>query len=330
MDVPKPQPYDSAHGGGDFGHKSAGGSPWKPCETGTVSLVPVMRRFTLRDGIGLNAVQWSDPTRQSGVPMILVHGLASNSRLWDGAARALVDLGHPVLAVDLRSHGRSDKTDVGLDVPSVAHDVADVLETLAGEHPGWARPVVAGQSWGGNIVVQLAASHGELTRGVVAVDGGTITLSKAFPDWEECERTLAPPRLVGMEASRLRGYIRAGHPDWTEEAIDGTMANMEIREDGTIAPWLTFERHIVVLHGLWSHEPSSLWRHISVPVLFTPASKNQDHMRATKAAQIEEAMRILPTSQVEWFEPADHDLHAQYPHRFAQLVHDRTQDGFFS
>jgi len=264
------------------------------------------------------------------VPLLLIHGLASNSRLWDGAAKALVALGHPVIALDLRSHGLSDKTDNGLDVASVATDVADVIDLLVQENAAWALPVVAGQSWGGNIVVQLATSHGHKTRGVVAVDGGTITLSHAFPNWEDCERTLAPPHLVGMEASRLRGYIRAAHPDWTEEAINGTMANMEHRADGTIAPWLTFERHIIVLHGLWSHDPSALWSQIGVPVLFTPASKSHDHMRETKAKQIEAAIAQLPRAGVEWFEPADHDLHAQFPHRFAQLVHQHIQDGLFS
>jgi hypothetical protein len=34
--------------------------------------------------------------------------------------------------------------------------------------------------------------------------------------------------------------------------------------------------------------------------------------------------------RVEWFSPADHDLHAQHPVRFAQVVHSATTDGFFS
>ena len=38
---------------------------------------------------------------------LLVHGLASNARLWDGVARRLAGAGHAVAAVDLRGHGRS-------------------------------------------------------------------------------------------------------------------------------------------------------------------------------------------------------------------------------
>jgi pimeloyl-ACP methyl ester carboxylesterase len=108
---------------------------------------------------------------------VLVHGLASNARLWDGPARHLAQLGHAVVAIDLRGHGHSDKVDHGYSVPEVAHDVADVLLALKSRQKKWDRPIVAGQSWGGNIVVELAHSHGDMVRGIVAVDGGTIELA---------------------------------------------------------------------------------------------------------------------------------------------------------
>jgi hypothetical protein len=33
---------------------------------------------------------------------------------------------------------------------------------------------------------------------------------------------------------------------------------------------------------------------------------------------------------VEWFEPADHDLHAQFPERFALVIHDAITSEFFA
>jgi hypothetical protein len=50
----------------------------------------------------------------------------------------------------------------------------------------------------------------------------------------------------------------------------------------------------------------------------------------TKRQAIERALRSVPKVRVEWFSPADHDLHAQHPVRFAQVVHLATIDGFFS
>jgi pimeloyl-ACP methyl ester carboxylesterase len=239
-------------------------------------------------------------------------------------------MGHAVTAIDLRGHGFSDKPDDGYEMTTVVDDIADVIHALYPQRSNAGKPIVIGQSWGGNLVVELAHRHGDLIRGIVAVDGGTIELSQAFPQWEECERTLRPPAIAGMKYERLRSYIRAAHTDWSEEAIDGQMHNMEHLEDGTIRPHLTMERHIKVLYGLWQHTPSALWENISVPVLFTPAARqNDDHTRA-KRAQLATALRVLPRAKVEWFEPADHDLHAQFPERFAAVVDDALTTGFFS
>ena len=292
-------------------------------------MTPTELRFATRDAVSLRALHWRGDGPITGIPMVLIHGLASNCRLWDGAARHLAGLGHDVIALDLRGHGLSDKPDDGYSVASVARDVVDVIDTLARDDASWQRPLVAGQSWGGNIVVEIAARHGEHVRGVVAVDGGTIELSRAFPEWSECERTLAPPRLAGMEATRLRSFVRGGHPDWSEEAIDGTMANMQHFDDGTIAPWLTFDRHITVLRGLWEHSPTSLFPAIDVPVMFTPASKSDDEMTRQKRRSHEHALQTIARCRVEWFEPADHDLHAQFPGRFADAVHRAVVEGFF-
>lgn len=286
-------------------------------------------RLPVRDGTVLRALHHPAAGAADGIPVLLVHGLASNCRLWDGAARHLAGLGHDVIALDLRGHGRSDKPDHGYSVPEVARDVVDIIEILSHDNPPWRRPLVIGQSWGGNIVIEIAARHADAVRGVVAVDGGTIELSRAFPDWEECRRALAPPRLAGMESARLRAFVRGAHRDWSDEAIEGTMANMEHFDDGTIAPWLTFDRHITVLRGLWEHSPTSLFPSIEVPVMFTPASRTDDEMTRAKRAAHEHALGTIPRCRVEWFEPADHDLHAQFPGRFADVVHGAVVGGFF-
>jgi pimeloyl-ACP methyl ester carboxylesterase len=108
------------------------------------------------------------------------------------------------------------------------------------------------------------------------------------------------------------------------------MHNMERLDDGTIRPWLTLDRHLTVLKGLWEHTPSRLWSHIPVPVLFTPAAKGNDAHTQSKRKQIAHALETLPRARAEWFEPADHDLHAQFPERFAAVVDDAISTGFFS
>jgi pimeloyl-ACP methyl ester carboxylesterase len=232
-------------------------------------------------------------------------------------AAELARHGHPSVAVDLRGHGLSDKPDDGYSVAEVAADVLGLIDAL-----GLDRPVIAGQSWGGNIVLEAAARRPGAVSGVVAVDGGTIHLAGDFPDWESCAGALAPPVLVGTPASTFEGRVRAMHPDWPESGIAGTLANMEVRADGTVAPWLTRERHMAILRGLWEHDPGRTYPRISVPVLLAAARNDRvDHARAVaKERHIDEALAALPDGRVVWFDGADHDIHAQRPVEIASVL----------
>lgn len=284
-------------------------------------------RIDTGTGVHLRAITWGSPDTHSQVPLVLVHGLASNALLWEGAAIELAKLGHLVMAIDLRGHGLSDKPDCGYDMGSVTDDLAGVLRHI--DQRGFHRPVIAGQSWGGNVVIELAHAYPDLVRGVCAVDGGFIELQVHFPEWDECAVALRPPTIAGMQADRMREYMCDTHPDWPETGIKGMMANMEHLSDGTIRPWLTLERHLMVLRGLWEHLPTKIFPSITVPVLFVPADGPNGVFAETKREAIERSLELVPRARVEWFNPADHDLHAQQPQRFAQVLHDATVDGFF-
>lgn len=251
------------------------------------------------------------------VPFLLVHGLASNARMWDGVAADLAAAGHPVVAVDQRGHGRSDKPDHGYDFATVVGDLVALIEAL-----GWRRPVVAGQSWGGNVVIELAATHPELLGAVAAVDGGFIELSGRFASWEECRDVLAPPRLLGTPAATVEGWMRSNHADWPETGIAGSMANFEILPDGTVAPWLTFERHLMILEALYLHRPSLRFPQVRVPALLVPADTGDVAWTHDKQVAVDEAIAALRHGRAHWFSPADHDVHAQHPAELARVLLD--------
>lgn len=298
-------------------------------DAGTSTVV----RIPAAPGVEL-AVRHRPPTPRAGDPLparravVLVHGLASNARLWDGVADALAARGHRVDAVDLRGHGRSDKPDDGYDVTTVADDLVAVVDRL-GAGPD-DRPILAGQSWGGNVVVEFAARHPGAVAGVVAVDGGVIDLQASFPRWEDCAAALAPPHLIGTPARDLEAHFRRTHPDWPESGIVGTMANFCHREDGTVAPWLTRDRHLSVLRGLWEHRTSSLWPRISEPVRFlmagpdveAGATADRDGDRGWQGRRrvaVAEACAELTDGGAVWID-GDHDLHAQYPELVADHI----------
>lgn len=277
-------------------------------------------------GVELTADLWPAPEGSPHpVPFLLAHGLASNARMWDGVAARLNERGHTAVTVDLRGHGRSSKPVSPYAVSAVADDLAALVRGL-----GLERPVVAGQSWGGNVVIELAARHPGLTRGLVCVDGGWLEPSAAFPSWEACRDALAPPRLAGRRLDEVEGYIRGAHADWPETGIAGTLANFERRPDGTIAPWLTFERHLLVLRGLWEHHPSRRYAEVREPVLLVPAVPVGPDGRDTgREAAVDGARTALARARVRKVR-GDHDIHAQHPVEVADVMLEAVLDGFFA
>jgi pimeloyl-ACP methyl ester carboxylesterase len=287
------------------------------------------QRVPVAPGVDLAVDTWPSavPAAQSGpqpAPFVLVHGLASNARMWDGVACALTERGHPAITVDLRGHGRSSKPDGPYDMATVADDVTVVIREL-----GLDRPVVAGQSWGGNVVLELALREPSLVRGVVCVDGGWLEPCASFPSWEACRETLAPPRLAGLHRDEIEGYIRSAHADWPETGIEGALANFEVRDDGTVAPWLTFDHHIAVLRGLWDHRPSEIYARVTVPVLLIPADTGEHARASDKRQGVALAMGSLRHVRERWF-TGDHDIHAQHPVEVADVMLEQLADGFFA
>jgi pimeloyl-ACP methyl ester carboxylesterase len=254
--------------------------------------------------------------RTSARPVLLVHGLSSNARTWDGVSRRLAEAGHEVAAVDQRGHGRSEQTDDGYTTEACATDLAALVDKL-----GWTgdrAPVVAGQSWGGNVVLDLAARHGGVA-GIALVDGGWIRLAGRFGSFDECWKALAPPVFDGVRADAMAERMAQWHRDWSPEAVSGTLGNFEQLADGTVRPWLRREHHRDIVRSLYEADPDALYPRVDVPVLLAPAVADGPDDKRDAVAN---ALARLPDAQVEWYVGADHDLHCQQPERLAaDLLH---------
>lgn len=298
--------------------------------TDTRHIEPLHQHHALSSGVALHAVHWDPPVEvgRTAAPWLLVHGLASNARLWDGVAWRLAQQGHPVVAIDQRGHGLSDKPDGPYDMQTVADDLQLLIQHL-GDTEDWSTPGVAGQSWGGNVVLELGHRHPDAAAAIVCVDGGSIELQDRFPVWDDAELNMRPPKLAGTPADEFRARLDQWAGDWPQEGRDGTFANFEVLDDGTIRPWLTYERHLQVLRGLWEHSPRTRYADIDTPLLFISADSGDNDWTASKRVAIDHALTQLPVARSEWFSPAHHDVHAQHPAEVAGLLHGATNDPHF-
>ena len=269
---------------------------------------------------GLGARSWPGGDCR---PVLLVHGLSSNAQLWDGVAGRLAQAGHPVVAVDLRGHGSSE------DVPDTDTDDLDAAPTdptrLAAEDlaavcadRGWVAPVVAGHAWGGNIALQLAADRPGLVHGLALVDGGWLHLGDQFRDLDAAWSALAPPRFDGVTSAAVRASLHAGHPDWSDAAVEGVLSNLRERADGSVTPRLERERHRAVIGSLLRHRPRTLYPLARCRVRLLAAIG--DATPARKREQLVEAATALAHAELVEFRGGDHDLHAHRPVRVAEEI----------
>jgi pimeloyl-ACP methyl ester carboxylesterase len=283
-------------------------------------LTPLARRVPAGE-VSLSVREWPG----AGRPILLVHGLASNARTWDGVGGALSAAGHRAVAVDQRGHGLSDKPETGYGFAETSSDLRSLIEVL-----GLERPILAGQSWGGNVVLDFAARYPEAASGIVLVDGGFIDLSgRPGSTWETTAQQLRPPNLLGTPRAQLVERFRSFHPTWREDQIEMQMGNYETLEDATIRPRLTLDHHMDILRALWDQKPSELSEQVTLPVLIAVADSPDEERRKRRDEELERLIPKLKYAEARHFVGAPHDIHVDRPDELASWVLDAVQRGFF-
>lgn len=163
--------------------------------------------------IGNHRLAYRAAGSESGMPVVLIHALASHSGSWEATAKALAAKGFRVIAPDLRGHGRSAHA------PSYAlaafeQDLVELLDAL-----GLHDVNLVGHSLGGHLALRLAARHPERFRKLVieaapvpprdAAEATAIAAARPGPAWRRSLRVLGVGRFLRLVL--LRQFdLRAG------------------------------------------------------------------------------------------------------------------------
>ncbi|HKX74099.1 MAG TPA: alpha/beta hydrolase [Acidimicrobiia bacterium] len=267
------------------------------------------------DGIELATWTWPGARPQ----FLLVHGLASNARLWDEVADQLATAGYGVHSVDLRGHGRSDRPSAGYDFATLTTDLSEVIRQL-----GIAPVVAIGQSFGGNLCLELAAIEPHLVSSLALIDGGFIDLSVTFPDWAAAEAALTPPPLPLVDFASATRQAEARFQGFSARGVAAQLANLEPDGDGRIRRRLPLSAHLEILRHLYQHRPLQRAPSVTQPVLIV-AADNQDS--SDKQQRVGALVAALPQAEAHWI-AGHHDLHAQQPETVAKLIIQAVERGF--
>jgi pimeloyl-ACP methyl ester carboxylesterase len=96
-------------------------------------------------------------------PIVLIHGLLMNRRMFERLGPVLAERGNRAICVDLLGHGRSDQpADLRLySMPLFAEQIVALLDDL-----GLERAVIGGTSLGANVALEMAARHPDRVEGL--------------------------------------------------------------------------------------------------------------------------------------------------------------------
>jgi pimeloyl-ACP methyl ester carboxylesterase len=127
------------------------------------------------NGITLRYVTWGQVNRPERA-VLLIHGLTSNSQVWNGLGPILAAQGCFAVAPDLRGRGLSAKPPHGYGIPYHANDLLSLCDAL-----DLSTVHVVGHSLGAQITIFLAAIHAQRVGRIVLVDAGGKLPADAIP-----------------------------------------------------------------------------------------------------------------------------------------------------
>ena len=294
----------------------------------TLSEFPKKKMVRLRS-LSLHYRDWGG----EGQSLILLHGLASNCRIWDLIAPILLE-DYAVVAIDQRGHGKSDKPEDGYDFNSVGEDLAQFISVM-----GLERPIIVGHSWGGSVALSTAVTHPSIIGGLCLVDGGLIEISRTPGNTLELAlQRMAPPEWDGITETYFRERMKKrdwGERDETSKAAsldEIVLANLVTSQDGLVSARLSRANHLKIVKAFWEHKPSALFHKVKCPTFLLPArGKDLDRQREKiREEMVRLAQNKIPTCETVWLENSIHDVPLQRPELVAKLIKEQVEKGFFN
>jgi pimeloyl-ACP methyl ester carboxylesterase len=255
--------------------------------------------------ISVNSVKFSllDWGRQGKPFLVLLHGLASSSHMFDLIAPSLADHYH-VVAIDQRGHGLSEKPSKGYDFETIASDLDGLVSQLGADTFR-----LLGHSWGAYTALYYAATRPHKVKRVVLLDGGVFPLKAKFPTWEIAQTEMAPPEYRNRTIADIQHMIQK---DWLgsifrEELLPLAWSIFDATDPANVHAHLCPANHMQIAQALWAFDPADYSSKVTCPCLLVIALQDddiQEHLWHPYALQMEQTLHHC---QVKWMAETAHD-----------------------
>ncbi|HJO83694.1 MAG: alpha/beta hydrolase [SAR202 cluster bacterium] len=249
---------------------------------------------------GCITIEWST----AGPPLIFIHGVTSNCKIWDMIAPHFIDR-YSVMAIDLRGHGLSDNPESGYAWETdYAADVVDFIATQLVEPA-----IVVGHSLGAVVAAPVAVQAGERVRAIVLEDPpsfpreGPVGVSDHFKPAFAAKRMPFDQRVEAL--MEMRGTDR--------EAATARAESFEAMSEQVL---------VELMDGETAYRSDDLLPKVSCPVLAILG--NPSRGGAVDWADRPLLQRLLRGAEIVEWPDVGHLVHIDQPERFVAEI-----DSFF-
>ena len=253
------------------------------------------------DGTRLAVREYGNP---QGPAIVFVHGIAQSQLAFQKQVRSDLAKKYRLITYDLRGHGESDKPaqeSAYADGQRMSDDVKAVLSATGASHP-----VLVGWSLGGIIVAQYLNDHGDTGIAGVNFVGARIAKPATQP-----ARMPGAAHIRDMLSTDLERNIRATSAFVRAcVAVPLESADFELMLGYNMAS--TVVARAATLKWSGGTDFVALFARLKVPVLITQGRRDQ--VISSDVAM--EAVRLIKTSKISWYEASGHSPFFEDPSRF--------------
>ena len=259
--------------------------------------------------VGSNGAKLFYQRAGTGPVIVLVHGSAGNSDLWENQIPAFTQAGYQVVAFDLRSAGRSEPGPGQQAAGTIADDIEAIRTEL-----GLDDLFVVGQAQGAEGALEYSLKYADHVRGIVVA--ATYRGADSDPAFVELRDRLAPPsNFAGRSGLQMR--LSAHYIENNQDGVDRFVEIAEFNKNRrSVKAQLDGKKLAAAIQSVGMPLDYKLLSKINVPALVLSAERDD----ITPPALMAELAKNIPNARYETVPNAGRYAFWENPEEFNKIA----------